>query len=127
MSPGTRAGTPGHSKAKGPFQVATDDTDNNAPKRQKAVALKGDGTLESAPVVTAVGFGKNAEQILDLAFTNDVKVRQDADLAEILAAMEVESPVPLEALEAVSEILSYVYGLNSRMGTSESTPHSDQT
>lgn len=107
--------------------MAADDTDNNAPKRQKAVALKGDGTLEGAPRVTAVGFGKNAEQILDLAFANDVKVRQDADLAEILAAMEVESPVPLEALEAVSEILSYVYGLNSRMGTSESTPHSDQT
>ncbi|MEX1147597.1 MAG: EscU/YscU/HrcU family type III secretion system export apparatus switch protein [Sphingomonadales bacterium] len=81
--------------------------------RQRAVAIS--DTPDSAPVITAIGFGKNAEQMLGLAFDHDVKVRRDDDLARILAAMEVESPVPLEALEAVGEILSYVYGLNHRM------------
>lgn len=95
--------------------MAAEESGEKQKTRQKAVALKGDGTVKTPPVVTAVGFGKNAEQILDIAFANDVKVRQDADLAEILAAMEVDSPVPLEALEAVAEILSYVYGLNRKM------------
>ncbi len=36
-------------------------------------------------------------------------MRTDADLAEILAAVEVDSEVPLQALAAVAEILSYVY------------------
>lgn len=84
--------------------------------RQVAVALKADGWSRHAtggtPRITAIGHGKTAEQILDLAFANDVKVRRDADLAAILAAMELESPVPLEALAAVGEILSYLYHLD---------------
>ena len=77
--------------------------------RQAAVALNAKAWPGEIPHVTAVGFGKNAEKILELAFANDVKVRQDKDLTAILAAMEVGSPVPLEALAAVSEILAYLY------------------
>ncbi len=36
-------------------------------------------------------------------------MRTDPDLAEILRAVEVDSEVPLEALAAVAEILSYIY------------------
>jgi flagellar biosynthesis protein len=77
--------------------------------RQAAVALNAKTWPGEVPQVTAVGFGKNAKKILELAFANDVKVRQDKDLTAILAAMEVGSPVPLEALAAVSEILAYLY------------------
>jgi len=101
------------------------DKQQTGQNRHKAVALKGDGTLNTAPQITAVGFGKTADQILDIAFANNVKVRQDADLTEILAALEVESPVPIEALDAVSEILSYVYGLNRRMGGEKTTESTD--
>lgn len=101
--------------------------DQHPPARTKAVALKGDGTLDTPPQITAVGFGKTADQILDIAFANDVKVRQDADLTEILAALEVESPVPIEALDTVSEILNYVYGLNRRMGEQTDTENTDST
>nr|WP_279347154.1 EscU/YscU/HrcU family type III secretion system export apparatus switch protein [Govania unica] len=84
--------------------------------RPIAVALKADGWSRHStglvPKITAIGHGKNAEQILSLAFANDVKVRKDADLASILASMDIESPVPLEALSAVSEILSYLYHLD---------------
>ncbi len=82
------------------------------PDRQTAVALKdgaGDGAL---PIITAAGRGKLAEQILQIAYENDIKVRSDADLAEILAKMELESPIPSEALMAVAEVLSYVYRAN---------------
>lgn len=86
------------------------------PKRDTAVALsyrpdQGD----EAPRVVASGKGELARQILDLAFAAGVKVREDADLVEILAAVDVDSQVPLEALMAVAEILTYVYVANGRL------------
>ncbi len=82
------------------------------PARQTAVALK-DGAEEGAiPTITAAGRGKIAEQILQIAYENGINVRSDADLAEILAKIELESPIPSEAFMAVAEILSYVYRAN---------------
>ncbi len=89
-------------------------------RRQVAVAIEnrpGDpqGQGRAAPRVVASGRGALAEQILRIAFDRGVKVRQDADLAEILATIEVESEIPLEALAAVAEILSYVYRNQSKV------------
>lgn len=83
-------------------------------KRQKAVALEYDISKDSAPRITATGTGHVAEQILQIAFAHGVKVREDADLVEILSVMEVDSVIPLEAYAAVGEILSYVYKANAR-------------
>lgn len=80
--------------------------------RQTAVALKGGENDENLPLITAAGRGKLAEQILQIAYENDIKVRSDADLAEILAKIELESPIPSEAFLAVTEVLSYVYRAN---------------
>ena len=38
-----------------------------------------------------------------------VRPREDADLVELLAAVDVDSPIPLEAFAAVAEILAYLY------------------
>lgn len=81
-------------------------------RRQIAIALHYDKADPSLPRVVASGSGGVAEQILAAAFTAGIKVREDADLAEILAAVEVDSEIPLEALAAVAEILSYVYRAN---------------
>ena len=82
-------------------------------KRPIAVALQYQPErAEDAPRVTATGRGKLAERILKLAFANGVKVREDSDLAEVLAAVEVDSQIPLEAFMAVAEILAYVYKVN---------------
>ncbi len=84
------------------------------PKRQTAVALK-DGTDKGEiPVISAAGRGKVAEKILELAFANGIKVREDGALAEMLAAIELDSPIPSEAFMAVAEILSYVYRANGQ-------------
>ncbi|MCI5060265.1 MAG: EscU/YscU/HrcU family type III secretion system export apparatus switch protein [Alphaproteobacteria bacterium] len=82
------------------------------PDRLTAVALKDGSEKGDIPVISAAGRGKIAEQILQLAYDNDIKVRSDADLAEILAKIELESPIPGEAFMAVAEILSYVYRAN---------------
>ena len=84
------------------------------PERQPvAIAIENNATRQGAPKITAKGRGAIAEQILQIAFDRGIKVRSDADLAEILEAVEVDSIVPLEALAAVAEILSYVYRTQS--------------
>ena len=82
------------------------------PKRMTAVALKDRSEQGLVPQVTAAGRGEVARQILEIAFQNGVKVREDANLAEILAKFELDSPVPTEALMAVGEILAYIYQAN---------------
>ena len=80
-----------------------------------AVALEYDSKSEFAPKVVAGGRGKVAEQILQIAFDRGIKVREDADLAEMLSAIDIDSEIPVEAFAAVAEILTYVYRANGNM------------
>ncbi len=86
------------------------------PRTPIAIALdaKGrDGSLRpKTPRVVATGRGPVAEQILAIAFEKGVPVREDSDLAQILAAVELDAEIPIDALAAVAEILSYVYRAN---------------
>ena len=79
----------------------------------KAVAIKDMSQSGTLPRLVASGHGAVAEQILQIAWANDIKVREDADLVEVLAAIDVESDIPIEAFAAVAEILSYVYRANA--------------
>lgn len=82
-------------------------------RRATAVALKKYGIDEGAlPKVVAAGYGVWAEKIVEIAFQNGVRVREDRDLAQLLAAIELDSDIPTEALVAVAEILAYVYKAN---------------
>ena len=83
-------------------------------KRQVAIALNHDDS-GAAPTVIAKGYGELAEKILRLAFDNDVKVRSDPELAQILSVVELDCEIPLEAFAAVAEILSYVYAANRKI------------
>lgn len=94
-------------------------------KLTKAIAVKG-GDEESPSKIIAKGEGELAEKILDIAFSKDIKVRQDKDLTELLNAFEVESPVPLEALHAVSLILERVYAENQKMQESTKQDSNDE-
>jgi flagellar biosynthesis protein len=97
--------------------VAKDETTKReaASGRQIAVALAyTPETRGDAPKVVATGRGATARRILDLAFQHGVNVREDADLAQILAAVDVDSVIPLEAFMAVAEILAHVYRANNR-------------
>lgn len=83
------------------------------PAVQKAVAIEYERGGNQAPLVTASGSGTIAEQILQIAFDRGIKVREDAELVEILSLVEVDSPIPLEAFSAVAEILAHVYAANA--------------
>ena len=77
-----------------------------------AVALRYSRAEADAPRVVASGRGAIAERILQLAFEHGVKVREDADLAELLAAVEIGNQIPIAAFAAVAEILVYIYRAN---------------
>ncbi len=77
-----------------------------------AVALRSAGRAEGTKVI-AKGHGATAEQILEIAFSEGVKVRSDAELVQMLDVVDIDSDIPLEALSAVAEILTYLYRLNA--------------
>ncbi len=80
-----------------------------------AVALRYDLDPAHVPKIIASGQGALAESILQAAFAAGVKVRKDADLTELLAAMELGEDIPAEAFVAVAEILRYVFEANGKL------------
>ena len=88
----------------------------NGKPQTLAVALRHRPDAAETPCVVASGKGFTAERILDLAFANGVKVREDADLAEMLAAVGIGEEIPFAAFSAVAEILAHVYRANQRAG-----------
>ena len=84
------------------------------PKRKTAVALQDRVAEGKVPQITAAGRGKIAEKILQLAYDNGIKVREDSALAEMLAKIEIDSPIPSESFMAVAQIMAYVYKANGR-------------
>lgn len=85
-------------------------------RRRTAIALRDNTDTDPAALaeIIAAGRGSLAEKIVQLAFENNIPVREDSDLAELLAQFELDTPIPTEAVMAVAEILSYVYKLNQR-------------
>ena len=69
-----------------------------------AVALKYEEDSEYAPLVVAKGRGYIAEQIIKIAEENGITIHKDADLAEILSAIDLDTEIPMEAFAAVAEI-----------------------
>lgn len=82
----------------------------------RAAALNYQRGDDHLPRVTASGRGAVAERIVALAFAHGVPVREDSDLATLLAAVEPGTEIPLEAMMAVAEVLSHLYRLNGQIG-----------
>jgi flagellar biosynthesis protein len=97
-----------------PGQLPTDPGAPSAPESpvKVAIALGYAPEAEDAPRVLAGGRGAVAEQILNIAFAQGIRVREDADLAQLLSALDIDSEIPVKAFAAVAEILAYVYRAN---------------
>ena len=91
------------------------DRDDDTPAPSKAVALQYDrSNPEAVPRITAKGRDELARRIVEVAREHGVTIREDADLVDILEALDVDSLIPIEAYMAVAEILAYVYRENAR-------------
>lgn len=88
------------------------DTNPSAHGEDLAVALTYMPGMDQAPRVVAKGQGWLAQQIVELAEANGIEIKKDANLAEILSQVDVDSEIPIEAFTVVAEILSYIYEKN---------------
>jgi len=79
---------------------------------RRAAALRYDGV--GAPSVVAAGRGLLAEKILEAAHAAGVPVREDADLAAALSALEVGTEIPQELYAAVAEAIVWASSLSGR-------------
>lgn len=80
-------------------------------KRQSAAAIKYDAQINSAPVIKAKGKGSIAEKIIQIAKENNIPIREDPELVELLIQLDIEQEIPPELYKVVAEILAFVYRL----------------
>ena len=79
---------------------------------RKAVARRYDRQKEDAPKVVAKGQGKIALKIIELAQKHDIPIKDDPDLIEVLASLDIDEQIPPEIYVAVAELLAFVYSAN---------------
>ena len=79
-----------------------------------AVALGYNSQTDNAPIVLAKGQGQIAEKIIQIAIDNNIEIRKDEDLLQILKAVDINEEIPVEAFAAVAEIISYIYQQNGK-------------
>ncbi|MFZ3114955.1 MAG: EscU/YscU/HrcU family type III secretion system export apparatus switch protein [Syntrophales bacterium] len=87
------------------------------PEKKKtllAAAVKYDRKKDAAPRVTAQGRGILAEKIIELARKNDVPLKSDPALVQILSKLDIDEQIPVEIYKAVAEILAFVYSVNEK-------------
>ena len=83
-------------------------------KKIKAAALRYDTDKESAPRLVAKGEGKTAENIIKIAELNDLPIKKDEDLIELLSNVELDKEVPDALYKAVAEVFSFVYKVSRK-------------
>lgn len=94
---------------------ATDGNDGASREPRRAVALTYDPNNADAPVVTAVGEGLVAEEIIRRAREAGVPVTEDPRLAGVLSQIDVGQVIPPELYTVVAEVLAFVYRLEERV------------
>jgi flagellar biosynthesis protein len=82
-----------------------------------AVALRTDPAHPAGPRVVAQAKGPLAEELRARATAHGVTLRQDGDLAALLAAVELDSDIPVAAFGAIAGILTELYRANAEAET----------
>lgn len=86
-----------------------DRTPPEPPRRAAALRYE---PGDEAPRVVATGRGLIADRIVAEARAAGVAVREDAALAQALAALELDLEIPAELYAAVAEALAWAYRLD---------------
>ncbi len=80
----------------------------------KAAALKYEQGSDQAPKVMAKGKGKTATNIIQLARDNNIPIKKDEDLIELLSKIDIDKEIPGSMYKAVAEIFSFIYDLSNK-------------
>lgn len=88
-------------------------TDHNEhPDSPAAVALKYDG--QRAPTIAASGTYELAEEIIRIAQEHGVPLYENAELAGILARLDLNEEIPETLYRVIAEILAFAFNLEGR-------------
>jgi flagellar biosynthesis protein len=93
-----------------------DDDAHQRPLLKTAVALKYDRAKSKAPTVSATGKGRVAERILAIAREHGVPIKEDPDLVQLLASLDLGEAIPAELYPVIAEVFAFVYRLNVGRG-----------
>lgn len=80
--------------------------------QQTAVALKYDG--DKAPTVAATGTYELAEEIIRIAREHGIPLYENAELASILARLELNEEIPETLYRVIAEILAFAFNLQGK-------------
>ena len=77
--------------------------------KKEAVALKYRAKKDSAPKVVAKGKGVVAKNIIELAKENNIPIKEEPELLEVLSKIDINQEIPPKLYKAVAKILSLIY------------------
>ena len=80
---------------------------------KKAVALSYDKEASNAPKVIASGERYIASNIIKVAKQNDIPIKRDEDMVELLSKIDINKEIPDTMYKAVAEIFSFVYQITN--------------
>lgn len=81
---------------------------------QKAAAIKYDIDKDNAPKLVAKGKGETASNIIRIAQDNNIPIKKDEDLIELLSQIDIDKEIPTSMYKAVAEIFSFIYDLSNK-------------
>ena len=81
---------------------------------KKAVALRYDVKKENAPKIMAKGKGLIAERIIKIAEENELPIKKDEDLVELLTKIDIDKEIPNNLYKAVAEVFSFIYNVTNK-------------
>lgn len=83
-------------------------------KIKKAVALKYDEKKDRAPMVKASGKGNIAKNIIKIAKENNIPIKEDENLVEMLSKVEIDREIPDNLYKAVAEVFAFIYKITNK-------------
>jgi len=81
---------------------------------KKAVALRYDIAKENVPKVVGKGKGLMAERIIKIAKENELPIKKDEDLVELLTKIDIDKEIPNNLYKAVAEVFSFIYNITNK-------------
>src|SRR6185295_9785299 len=79
------------------------------PPIKTAVALQYERGKAPAPKIAAAGRGAVAERIIAIAREHNVPVREDPDLIQLLAKLDLGEAIPAELYPVIAEVFAFIY------------------
>ncbi|MCK5293983.1 MAG: EscU/YscU/HrcU family type III secretion system export apparatus switch protein [Arcobacteraceae bacterium] len=87
---------------------------------KKATALKYNTSKDNAPKIVASGDRLVASNIIKIAKQNNIPIKKDEDMVELLSKIELNKEIPSDMYKAVAEVFSFIYNItNDKRGEDE--------